>query len=128
MNEREVGMVLDMIRAHYWQTLKSEENDRALMLRTWTLTLEDVSLTPYIENALEWWFKHEKWPPQASDLRERAKTQMRNERKARENRELMDYLSRNELPAGNHDTSLPALTAEWNRRRKAGEPEPVVSD
>jgi hypothetical protein len=59
------------------------------MVETWAKALEDVPLTPYIENALDWWFKHEKWPPQASELRERAKHQMREERRYRENQEVL---------------------------------------
>jgi hypothetical protein len=92
------------------------------------MALADVPWSPYGENAVSWWLQHEPWPPAPAEIRERAKAKMRDARKAQENRELMAYLSRNELPAGNHDTSLPALTAEWNRRRKAGEPEPVVSE
>lgn len=72
MNRVETSKVLDLIRAHYWQTLKAGENDRAMQLETWTMALRDVPLTPYIENALEWWFRNEEWPPQASQLRERA--------------------------------------------------------
>jgi hypothetical protein len=64
------------------------------MLGTWTKTLEDIPLMPYIENALDWWFKNEKWPPQASDLRERVKIQKRREREAQHNKDLMVYLSR----------------------------------
>jgi hypothetical protein len=53
------------------------------------MTLSDIPLTPYIENALEWWFKHEEWPPQASQLRERAEIQMRRERDEHKSAELL---------------------------------------
>lgn len=69
MTREEVGMVLDMIRAHYWQVLKAGENDRALMLRTWEAVFLDLPLRPHIESALAEWFRTEKWPPQASELR-----------------------------------------------------------
>lgn len=117
MNRTETAMVLDLIRAHYWQTLKSGENNRALMLETWTQVLADIPLRPYGEKALSWWLKHEKWPPQAAELRKRAREYMADDREERENEEQKLYLA-----AGppKHDTSLPSLIAEWNRRRKLG--------
>lgn len=72
MNATETGMVLEMITAHYWQTPKTAERNADLMVRTWQKTLADIPLQPHIELALDDWFKNEKWPPQAAELRERA--------------------------------------------------------
>ena len=72
MNATETGMVLEMITAHYWQTPKTAERNADLMVRTWQKTLADIPLQPHIELALDDWFKQEKWPPQAAELRERA--------------------------------------------------------
>lgn len=90
MNEKETAMVLELVRNHYWRTLRDGENNQALMLGTWSKALADVPLTPYIENALDWWFKHESWPPQAAQLRERAKMAMRNDRAAQESAALKE--------------------------------------
>lgn len=120
MNREETGRVLDLIRAHYWQTLKAGENDRAMMLETWTLALSDVPLTPYTEIALEWWFKYEKWPPQAADIRERARAAMDAERTARELREMAEQRERAMATHGR--CQIPALGAAlatlepWERR------------
>jgi hypothetical protein len=80
-------------------------------------------LRPYIENALDWWFKHEEWPPQASQLRERAKQQMRSERIERENAAT---LARYAIPAGDipvHDMRpIRERIAEW-RAKEAAEKE-----
>ncbi len=118
MNERETGMVLEMIRAHYWQTLKSGENDRALMLRTWSKALDDVPLRPHIENALEWWFKHEQWPPQASQLRERAMDEIKALKRERENAET---LARYSLPAPKQPTVPRDIQLAVRARIRAGE-------
>jgi hypothetical protein len=72
MNAKETGMVLEMITAHYWQTPKTAERNAELMVRTWQKTLAEVPLQPHIELALDEWFRTEKWPPQASELRELA--------------------------------------------------------
>lgn len=72
MNAKETGMVLEMITAHYWQTPKTAERNAELMVRTWQKALADIPLQPHIELALDDWFKHEKWPPQVAELRERA--------------------------------------------------------
>jgi hypothetical protein len=72
MNAKETGMVLEMITAHYWQTPKTAERNAELMVRTWQKTLADVPLQPHIERALDEWFRTEKWPPQAAELRELA--------------------------------------------------------
>lgn len=89
MNAEETSRVLAMISTHYWQTANMASRNVDLMIETWTMALEDIPLTPYIENALEWWFKNEEWPPQASQLRERAKAQMKQERGERENAETL---------------------------------------
>jgi hypothetical protein len=128
VNATEITKMLALIDAAYGPKMKAAERNWELSIEVWTMALADVPWSPYGENAVSWWLQHEPWPPAPAEIRERAKAKMRDARKAQENRELMAYLSRNELPAGNHDTSLPALTAEWNRRRKAGEPEPVVSE
>ncbi|MGE0541240.1 MAG: replicative helicase loader/inhibitor [Dehalococcoidia bacterium] len=72
MNAKETGMVLEMITAHYWQTPKTAERNAELMVRTWQRALADIPLRPHIELALDDWFRHEQWPPQVAELRERA--------------------------------------------------------
>lgn len=72
MNATETGMVLEMITAHYWQTPSIADRNAELMVRTWQKALADIPLQPHIEIALDEWFRNEKWPPQAAELRERA--------------------------------------------------------
>lgn len=72
MNATETGMVLEMITAHYWQTPSIADRNVELMVRTWQKALADIPLQPHIEIALDEWFRTEKWPPQAAELRERA--------------------------------------------------------
>lgn len=93
MNAEETSKVLAMISAHYWGAAKAEGKDLELMTETWMATLGEIPLTPYIERALSWWFKHEKWPPQAADLAERAKMYMRHERDAKQSAETMALYS-----------------------------------
>jgi hypothetical protein len=117
MNREETAKVLTLISTHYWQDPKVENKDVTLMVETWTQALADIPLRPYIENALDWWFKHEKWPPQASDLRERAKMQMRAERDAHESAELL----RRYAPLPARKMAPIAIRREAVRRLTAGE-------
>jgi hypothetical protein len=116
MNREETAKLLTTIATHYWQTANMAGRNVDLMIETWAMTLSDIPLTPYIENALEWWFKHEEWPPQASQLRERAQMQIKRERDERKNAETLALYS----GPRTYDTSLPGLVSEWNRRRKEG--------
>ena len=72
MNREETAKVLTMIATHYWQTTNIAERNIDLMIETWTRALADVPLIPHIELALDDWCRTEKWPPQASELRQRA--------------------------------------------------------
>jgi hypothetical protein len=72
VTREETARLLQLIRAHYWQGLKDAENDRALQLETWAMTLAAQS-TPDIESALGRWFATHEWPPQASQLIEEAR-------------------------------------------------------
>jgi hypothetical protein len=88
------------------------------MVETWVKALEDVPLRPHIENALDWWFKNQEWPPQASQLRALAKERMRAERDAR-------VLDRYALPAGNTGPPKDGLTireryAKWRAENGVG--------
>ena len=122
MNADETSKVLSMIATHYWQAANHlGDRNVDLMVETWTMALADVPLTPYIANALEWWFKHEAWPPQASQLRERAITAMRQDQRDRDAHDRWRAIAH--APARQYDTSLPGLIHEWNQRRKAGQPE-----
>lgn len=72
MTREETAKVLTMIATHYWQTANIAERNIDLMIETWTRALADMPLRPHIELALDDWFRTEKWPPQASELRQRA--------------------------------------------------------
>lgn len=81
--------------------------------------MSDVPLTPYIECALEWWFRHEKWPPQAAELAERARMQVYRERDERKSAETLALYSR---PALSQPPIAPlAIRREALRMAKAGE-------
>src|SRR4051812_18579013 len=78
MTAEEVARVLALISAHYWQTPGVADRNVDLMIGTWQMVLADVPWTPYGEKALEWWLTHQKWPPQAAELRSRARELMRD--------------------------------------------------
>lgn len=89
MDLKETARVLDMIVTHYWATDRGvRERNLGLMASTWQMVLADTSMSS-IESALRWWFTHEKWPPQASELRQRALQIEREERRAREDAETL---------------------------------------
>jgi len=116
MNREETAKVLTLIATHYWQTANLAGRNVDLMIETWAKALSDIPLTPNIELALDEWFKNEKWPPQASELRELAKLRMARERESRKSAELLALYSGKPT----HDTSMAGLISEWNRRRKEG--------
>ena len=93
MNREDVAKLLTTISNHYWQHPAAADRNIDLMVETWTMVLADIPWTPYGENALEWWLKNEKWPPQAAELRARAKSKMTTDRDLAETRALLDRRS-----------------------------------
>lgn len=81
------------------------------------MALGDMPLTPHIENALDWWFKHEKWPPQAAELLERAAVFRRAEQTALESAALLQRYA----PLPDRKMAPLAIRREAIRRLTAGE-------
>lgn len=106
MNADEVSQVVAMMRAHYGPRSGLEGRSLELMLETWTAALATVPLKPHGMNALEWWFAHEDWPPQAANIRNRAREAMASEERA-----ARDAATRERYPR-------PALGAGWMDRAK----------
>lgn len=69
MNATETSEVLDVIAAHYWQQVRKDDREKALMVATWSEVFADVPRDPHVRLALVAWFREHQWPPQASELR-----------------------------------------------------------
>ena len=69
MNATETSEVLDVIAAHYWQQVRKDDREKALMVATWSEVFADVPRDPHVRLALVAWFREHQWAPQASELR-----------------------------------------------------------
>lgn len=108
MTSDEVTQAILLIDAAYGPKMKAAERNLDLVIEVWSIALADIPWSPYGENALSWWLQHEPWPPAPAEIRERATTQMRNQRKARESAELLQRYSR--VPE--------RVRPSWEERRK----------
>lgn len=70
MNQQDVAKLLSVVAARY-PTSKVWEQDEALTVQAWHMTLDDVPY-PAAERAMVAWFKEHKWAPDASEVREEA--------------------------------------------------------
>jgi hypothetical protein len=126
MNATEITRMLAMFDAAYGSKMKTEGRSWELSVEIWTLVLADIPWTPYGENAVTSWFAAESWPPTPADIRGLVLSAQYDERVAA-NRARDAHIAaahaRPDIPIGHHDTSLPGLIHEWNRRRKLGLPE-----
>lgn len=116
MNREETAQLLTMITNHYWNTGSVRDRNVDLMIETWTMALGDIPMRPYIVNALERWVREEKWPPQASDLRERAKLLMKREREVGDaDRVLAEYVH---VPVDPNAPTFGERVSEFQRWRR----------
>jgi hypothetical protein len=87
MTIEETKQILTILSARYVGA-KLWDQDPALTIRVWHMSLDDVPF-PAAERVLVMWFRDEKWPPDPSELRDRAfgllaTCQSREEREALE--------------------------------------------